>query len=347
MSEMSAQRTTAHAHARHTRGTREAHARHTRGTRKAHAPPHARPHTRLHAVDTHASASPAGHSVSSKHQKQIPKPRETDQQLFTTYSSRTGHPLECSKHTPLECSSNPPPWLGGASAAATHRVYRTPHWSAARTHHSQQHIVGPRLRSTGAATKTNRVTMATMPCWRVCAVVCVLAALVSRARARTLGHQINLAVDQQSPQEGTLEALLHSTMDQYVANLSMGAWVAVATPGWTLATASGYSDVSKQTPARATDIIPAGSLTKTWTAAYGAFALIRAPYVVYGVKYIELVSLSSTSSCGRPLVCTASLSPYTPRAVAYHAQSHYCRFTIGRSLARIGISYCLTTFPFI
>ena len=44
---------------------------------------------------------------------------------------------------------------------------------------------------------------------------------------------------------------------------------------------------------------------------------------------------------------TAVLSPHTPKAVTYHAQSHYCRFMIGHSLGRMNISYFLTTFPFL
>ena len=35
----------------------------------------------------------------------------------------------------------------------------------------------------------------------------------------------------------------------------------------------------------------------------------------------------------------APLSPNTPKAVTYHAQSHYCGFMIGHSLGRIDMSY--------
>ena len=42
-----------------------------------------------------------------------------------------------------------------------------------------------------------------------------------------------------------------------------------------------------------------------------------------------------------------SLCPHSSKAVTYHAQSYYCRFMIGHSLGRMGISYFLTTFPFI
>ena len=50
-------------------------------------------------------------------------------------------------------------------------------------------------------------------------------------------------------------------------------------------------------------------------ATYGGFDLNRAPYVLYGVKYIDLVSLTAPPR-------TAALSPqyfaHTPKAVTYH-----------------------------
>ena len=90
---------------------------------------------------------------------------------------------------------------------------------------------------------------------------------------------------------------------------------------------------------------------------YGAFVshldLSRAPYGLYGVKYIDLVSLgafapgSRGEAGGRCVRRTAPLFPHTPKGVTYHEQSHYCRFMIRHSLGRMDISYFLTTFPFI
>ena len=42
--------------------------------------------------------------------------------------------------------------------------------------------------------------------------------------------------------------------------------------------------------------------------------------------------------------CTAPLSPYTPKAVTYHEQSHNCRFVMGHSLGRMGIPISLPHF---
>ena len=44
---------------------------------------------------------------------------------------------------------------------------------------------------------------------------------------------------------------------------------------------------------------------------------------------------------------TAPLPPHTPKAVAYHEQSHYCRFMIGHSLGRMYISYFIITISLI
>ena len=41
----------------------------------------------------------------------------------------------------------------------------------------------------------------------------------------------------------------------------------------------------------------------------------------------ELFTEVAHIACG-----TVPLSPHTPKAVTYHAQSHYCRFMIGHTL---------------
>ena len=68
------------------------------------------------------------------------------------------------------------------------------------------------------------------------------------------------------------------------------------------------------------------------------------------VAYVYLADVFNTGDqllSEARTACTATLSPYTPKAVAYHVQSHYCRFMIGHSLGRMDISNFLTTFPFI
>ena len=45
---------------------------------------------------------------------------------------------------------------------------------------------------------------------------------------------------------------------------------------------------------------------------------------------------------GCDLSCTAPLFPYTPKAVTYHEQPHYCRFMIGHSL--VSNSYFLFSY---
>jgi CubicO group peptidase (beta-lactamase class C family) len=77
-----------------------------------------------------------------------------------------------------------------------------------------------------------------------------------------------LAAGHEHSLEAELEQALHASLDRFAVNRSMGAWVGVRTADWTLATSSGYSDVAAQTLAKATDIIPAGSVTKSFTAAY-------------------------------------------------------------------------------
>ena len=70
------------------------------------------------------------------------------------------------------------------------------------------------------------------------------------------------------PRRGLLERALHASIDPFASNHSVGVWVGVVTPEWRVAVASGFSDVLRRTQARPTDIIPAGSITKSWTAAY-------------------------------------------------------------------------------
>lgn len=70
------------------------------------------------------------------------------------------------------------------------------------------------------------------------------------------------------PRRELLERALHASLDPFASNHSVGAWVGVVTPGWRVAVASGFSDVVQLTKASPTDIIPAGSITKSWTAAY-------------------------------------------------------------------------------
>ena len=50
-----------------------------------------------------------------------------------------------------------------------------------------------------------------------------------------------------------------------------------STPGWRVAVASGFSDVVQLTKASPTDIIPAGSITKSWTAVTPIFGLLSPP----------------------------------------------------------------------
>ena len=50
-----------------------------------------------------------------------------------------------------------------------------------------------------------------------------------------------------------------------------------STPGWRVAVASGFSDVVQLTKASPTDIIPAGSITKSWTAVTPIFGLLSLP----------------------------------------------------------------------
>ena len=50
------------------------------------------------------------------------------------------------------------------------------------------------------------------------------------------------------------------------------------------------------------------------------------------VAYVYLADVFNTGDhllSEARTACTATLSPYTPNAVTYHAQSHYCRFMIG------------------
>ena len=76
--------------------------------------------------------------------------------------------------------------------------------------------------------------------------------------------------------EDKLRAKFNSSLTNYASNRSMGVWIGVRSSSISLGFGTGYSCVAdigkgcpngKSTLARDSDLIPSGSLTKSWTAA--------------------------------------------------------------------------------
>jgi hypothetical protein len=78
----------------------------------------------------------------------------------------------------------------------------------------------------------------------------------------------SLGADRDNGLEARLNRSLESSVGNFAVSRSMGAWVGVTTPTLRYGFGAGYSDLVSETKAVPDNVLPSGSLTKSWASAY-------------------------------------------------------------------------------